>query len=269
MKRLTFALLLFLVLGSTLTLLHFQGLMGAEAGKQKETQRLRREWQRLAAEAKRKAEAEIGTAFYCCVVDPCTYCLLNKEDGLCTCANDLSLGKEICPECLGKWLNGRGAMYAWPNFRGVYPGLARWLVSQGGPPAQCPMMAGRGGMMGGPMGMMRGMMGRMFGWRRRGSLDWLKERKIELMMKARELKILSDYNCCMAGGGSCTYCILDPSRTARTICDCKDSLKAGRSICPECLGVWASGEGNPELKEAFQRVYPSLSRLIVWKGLEE
>ncbi|HIE26667.1 TPA: hypothetical protein EYP66_05225 [Candidatus Poribacteria bacterium] len=274
MKRSTLMLLLFSVIGGTLILLNFQGLIGAEVEDQnrslsdfgyRESAILRREWQQLAVWLAARAEREVEVD--CCVVDPCTYCLLNKEDGRCTCASDLNTGKETCPECLGKWLNRQGSMHSWMGFRRVYPRLASWLATQGGPPASCPMMSGRGGsmgmrgMMGGPMGMM-GRMTRWFGRRSRGISGLLKEKRIDLMMKSRELKLISEYNCCMAGGGSCAYCIQDRQSIAKTICDCKDRLKAGREVCPECLGVWASGEWNPELKKEFQRTYPLLSRLI-------
>ncbi|MFQ5907019.1 MAG: hypothetical protein ACE5JA_10685, partial [bacterium] len=165
MKRLALMLILFSAIGA-LAFLSFHGLMGAEVQNQsKNVQRLRREWQRLAVKAGKEVDPE------CCVVDPCTYCLLNKEDGLCTCADDLNLGKEVCPECLGKWLNRRGSTHSWPGFRRVYPDLASWLIAQGGPPALCPMVSGRGGPMGmmsgqgGPIGMMR----MPFGRQRRGT----------------------------------------------------------------------------------------------------
>ncbi|HKJ69913.1 MAG TPA: hypothetical protein VKA68_18300, partial [bacterium] len=190
-------------------------------------------------------------------IDPCTYCLLYQEDGRCTCAADLRAGKEPCPECLGEWINRRGAMYAWMDFQGVYPDLAGWLVGRGGPPATCPMMAGRRGGTG-MMGMMRGRYDDQY----TRLPESLQKMQVTLLAKSRELKELSDYNCCLKGGGSCTYCLRDVTRTAATICDCKDRLQLGQEICPECLGNWASEEWNPELKDAFQRVYPSLSRVV-------
>lgn len=280
-KWTAFMLVLFLAIGGVIVSFSFQSLTGAEREDQnqkKEIQQLRYEWHRLAADVGKEADPNPE----CCVIEPCTYCLFNKEDGVCTCASDLSSGKKPCPECLGKWLNGQGSMHAGQGFQRVYPRLASWLVSQEGSSTLCPMMSGRddfigrrtrvsGGMMsgrGGSMGMMRGRMGMMrgmrrwFGRRSRSSSDSLKGKQIDLKMKARELKLLSDYNCCMTGGGSCTYCILDPQSTAKTVCDCKDRLKVGREVCPECFGVWASGEWNPKLEEQFQRTYPLLSRLI-------
>lgn len=236
-------------------LLGFQDSIGAEVGDRSENvQRLRYEWQRQAIRTLRQIDSN------CCAVDPCSYCFFNKEDGLCNCASDLNHGKETCPECLGKWLEGHGGMHAWMGFQRVYPIFSGWIIAQGGIPAQCPMMGGRGGSMG-----MMGMGGR-FGGRNLATSNSIKEMRINLKMKAREIKLLSDYNCCMAGGGSCTYCLQDPHSSAKTICDCKDRLKAGREVCPECLGTWASGEWNQELGDEFLRVYPSLGNLIA-KGV--
>ncbi len=250
-------LTLFFILVVAFSLISFQDLISTEGVNQSENvKHLRNEWQRQAKMVLRKIESN------CCTVDPCIYCFLNNEDGLCNCTYDLNRGKKTCPECLGKWLQGEGAMHAWMGFQKVYPIFAGWIVDQRGIPAQCPMMSGRGGSMGmmGMMGMMR--MRGSFSRRNLATSNSIKEKRIDLKMKARELNLLSDYNCCMAGGGSCTYCLLDQKRSTATICDCKDKLKAGREVCPECLGTWAGGELNHELKESFKRAYPSLYNFI-------
>lgn len=200
-----------------------------------------------------------SVVYACCMNNPCWYCIKKTpkhgSGATCHCRMELMMGKEICGECLGEWIEGHGNPFFWNAFREVYPDLAKLIskkyegkigYSMMGMGGGCPMMGG---------GMMRGSAYQSrFIERLRD--EWIKE--------ANAIRKSVKYECALEE--DCLYCIQkSPEHGKGAQCTCKEDLKAGKEICGECIGEWIEGHGESAYWSEFKKAYPKIAELITEK----
>lgn len=144
--------------------------------------------------------------YTCCVKPACRLCLRN---GSCNCAANVAKGKGACGECVGGWLNRRGAM------PGVDPKSVKLLSSdeQKLPEAARPAPT------------------------LEEALADLRRAQESLVRAKRTLIAEKRYGCCVRGG--CDECAFEAE------CPCGKDLaeKTGKGVCGHCADGWHARRG--------------------------